>query len=119
MKEGMSYPMQEHPSGSVGPDEVLKTGDVLIKVSGMVAWVDPRSELITYQNREGGRYREGWGWGHLRRQGAPFALFRPDRQPEAVAYLCELRTRAAAELRERAARLEAGREHPLGLRRRP
>jgi len=115
----VTYPMQEHPAGSVGPSEVLKTGEVLIKVSGMNGHFDPRAELITYQNRDGGRYREGWGWGHLSRQGAPFALFRPDphhtgstsiqtleRQPEALAYLRELRARAAAELRERAARLE-------------
>lgn len=114
----MSYPQQEHPLGAVGPDETLRTGDVLIKVSGMVGHWDPMAEKIAYQNREGGRYRGGWGWSHLGRQSAPFALFRInphhgstsvqtlEHQPEALSYLRELRARAAAELRQRAERLE-------------
>ena len=114
---GDNVKLQEHPIGAVGPDEQLRTGDLLVLV-----WAGnhdgPRMATVEYVNREGGRVRppdwKGW-WHHLTRMCGPWAVFRVDpahsgghstrNDPNAVAYLNELRRREAADLRARADKL--------------
>lgn len=132
--------LQEYPAGAVGPEEKLRTGDMLVLV-----WAGnhdgPRMAVVNYENREGGRTRPpGWKgyWHHLTRMCGPWAAFRmtteqmdrwalvqsnarcmgftgqvPDGgaggvcHASAVAYLNELRRRAAADLRAKADKLLA------------